>query len=303
MAINETFIKGRSWRKNIENDPNNKKWNTYSFRTASSDVIFDDGSTLDDKLANVKGVTKDENAPDGYAADISLVRTIKNLVNALSKLVNNINYRLGGLRFYEDSNGKWVVGADSVPKKLGSSIIDISPLALVFLKDYKDIKVDGILDNSSGNWEEVGAIYGNITRFDLTSFEGYKDFVFGENIVAVVNSFCPAQSMGQATGLLINPKIQRNIDNLDYNSVKITDFYGDGKYAPQQFDASDERDYLTITGGDKGFQKILLGTKDNNGANGFQRYSTSLLYIAETGTLYVVSFSTGYVQSVALYCI
>ncbi len=37
-------------------------------------------------------------------------------------LVNNVNKRLGGLRFYEDSNGKWVVGADSVPKKLGEDI-------------------------------------------------------------------------------------------------------------------------------------------------------------------------------------
>lgn len=34
---------------------------------------------------------------------------------------NNINTNLGGLKFYEDSDGnKYVVGADSVPKKLGS---------------------------------------------------------------------------------------------------------------------------------------------------------------------------------------
>ena len=38
------------------------------------------------------------------------------------KVQNNIvlNSELGGLSFYEDSSGKYVVGADSVPKKLGS---------------------------------------------------------------------------------------------------------------------------------------------------------------------------------------
>lgn len=34
--------------------------------------------------------------------------------------LNQINSNLGGLSFYEDSSGKYVVGADSVPKKLGS---------------------------------------------------------------------------------------------------------------------------------------------------------------------------------------
>ena len=32
-----------------------------------------------------------------------------------------INDKFGGLRFYEDATGKYVVGADSVPKKLGST--------------------------------------------------------------------------------------------------------------------------------------------------------------------------------------
>lgn len=31
-----------------------------------------------------------------------------------------LNNNLGGLSFYEDATGKYVVGADSVPKKLGS---------------------------------------------------------------------------------------------------------------------------------------------------------------------------------------
>ena len=40
------------------------------------------------------------------------------------KVQNNIvlNSDLGGLSFYEDNTGKYVVGADSVPKKLGSDL-------------------------------------------------------------------------------------------------------------------------------------------------------------------------------------
>ena len=60
----------------------------------------------------------------GLAADVTLVKKIKNqlmnLIKDLEKAIRDVNNRLGGLRFYEDSNGKWVVGADSVPKKLGN---------------------------------------------------------------------------------------------------------------------------------------------------------------------------------------
>lgn len=36
--------------------------------------------------------------------------------------IDQINSDLGGLSFYEDNTGKYVVGADSVPKKLGSDL-------------------------------------------------------------------------------------------------------------------------------------------------------------------------------------
>lgn len=40
--------------------------------------------------------------------------------SAVQQDIEGINSDLGGLSFYEDSSGKYVVGADSVPKKLGS---------------------------------------------------------------------------------------------------------------------------------------------------------------------------------------
>ena len=129
MAIKETIYLHRKHRVCIGNSGAQKMWNRYSFWTHASDVEFDDGSTLDSKISNIKGITKNIDAGAGYAADVSLVKSIrdnlKSLIDNLSNVVNNINNRLGGLRFYEDSNGKWVVGADSVPKKLGSGLEDV----------------------------------------------------------------------------------------------------------------------------------------------------------------------------------
>lgn len=124
MPINETILKNRKYRQCIDNTPGNKRWNRYSFWTHASDVEFNDGQNLQNKLGSFKGVTTNENQTAGYAADVTLVKSIKNsltqLITSVSNLVNSINSRLGGLSFYEDSNGKWIVGADSVPKKLGS---------------------------------------------------------------------------------------------------------------------------------------------------------------------------------------
>lgn len=126
MAIKETIYLHRKHRVCIGNSGAQKMWNRYSFWTHASDVEFEDGSTLEGKISSMKGITNDINAGAGFAADVSLVKSIrdslKGLIDNLSNFVNNINDRLGGLRFYEDSNGKWVVGADSVPKKLGSGL-------------------------------------------------------------------------------------------------------------------------------------------------------------------------------------
>lgn len=124
MAINETIQIGKKYRVLIDSTNGYEKWNRYSFWTHASDVEFDDGETLESKLIGLKGVTTDENGTMGLAADVTLVKKIKNqlmnLIKDLENAIRDVNKRLGGLRFYEDSNGKWVVGADSVPKKLGN---------------------------------------------------------------------------------------------------------------------------------------------------------------------------------------
>ena len=126
MAFTETIKTGRKYRKCVDNTSGNKVYERYSFWGKASDVEFNDGTTAESKVGSFKGVTTNENQTSGYAADVTLVKSIKtslsNLITSLSNLVNSINIRLGGLRFYEDSTGKYVVGADSVPKKLGSVV-------------------------------------------------------------------------------------------------------------------------------------------------------------------------------------
>lgn len=63
----------------------------------------------------------------------------ENIASAL--VIGQLNNNLGGLSFYEDSDGnKYVVGADSVPKKLGS----LGTLTLTVTKNYSS-------DNNSSN--------------------------------------------------------------------------------------------------------------------------------------------------------
>lgn len=53
MAINETIVTGRKFRKLT--DETTKQWQRFSFWTKASDVEFDDGKTLEDKIVNING--------------------------------------------------------------------------------------------------------------------------------------------------------------------------------------------------------------------------------------------------------
>lgn len=226
MAINETLYTGRKFRQCIDNTPGNKKWNVFSWWTKAKDVEFEDGTTAETKLGAFKGVTTNENQTAGYAADVTLLKSVKthlsNLITSLTNLVNSINYRLGGLRFYEDSTGKYVVGADSVPKKLGSSFEYGS--SILHLTATKDITVRGTLvqDPSTGDWHEEGAVYGNLSEFDLTKIDGYNSFLFGDNVVAIAASVrAPQETVYR---VFIPKEFQENVSSFNVNNVKITDF-------------------------------------------------------------------------------
>lgn len=60
MAINETIVTGRKFRKLV--DEATKLWQRISFWTKASDVEFDDGKTAQEKLGNLRFVSLTEEA-------------------------------------------------------------------------------------------------------------------------------------------------------------------------------------------------------------------------------------------------
>ncbi|MFQ9637758.1 MAG: hypothetical protein ACLR0F_14035 [Eisenbergiella sp.] len=78
--------------------------------TKANTLEFDDGKTAQAKLGAIDGISSSrESNSDKIAASTALV--------------SELNSDLGGLSFYEDATGKYVMGADSVPKKLGKNPI------------------------------------------------------------------------------------------------------------------------------------------------------------------------------------
>lgn len=166
MSLKETVYLHRNHRVCVGKSGTQKIWNKYSFWTHASDVWFDDGTTLASKIENIKGITTNIDSGAGFAADVSLVKSIrdslKNLIDNLTNVVNGINNRLGGLRFYEDSNGKWVVGADSVPKKLGSG----------GLEDIENITNDTFVGNKQTWTATVDGTYIMVSGRTLAGSDG-----------------------------------------------------------------------------------------------------------------------------------
>lgn len=101
MAVNETIVTGRKFRKLI--DAANKQWQRISFWHKASDCEFDDGKTAETKVGAIDGITSDlSGESETVAASIKCVNQLN------SSLVSNI---------YVGSDGKLHKvqgGADSV---------------------------------------------------------------------------------------------------------------------------------------------------------------------------------------------
>lgn len=105
MAVNETIVTGRKFRKCI--DAASKAWQRISFWTKSSDVEFEDGKNAETKLGAIDGITD------------SLEDTSSRMA-ASAKAVSTLNNNLGGCQLSQEGNDFYIVGADSVRKKLGN---------------------------------------------------------------------------------------------------------------------------------------------------------------------------------------
>ena len=234
MPINETVYLHRKHRVCIGKNGTQKAWNRYSFWTHASDVEFDDGTTLASKAENMKGITNNIDSGAGFAADVSLVKSIrdslKGLIDNLTNVVNGVNNRLGGLRFYEDSNGKWVVGADSVPKKLGSGFGGVGSVIIHAL--YPINIRNGEINN--GSHPEIPSYWGMVSQYDLTWIEGYQELEFGidGNVLAIPLSTKVNQDFEYTTSIL--PSRQSNFDGtVDMNGYLADKF---DTYAPHYLD-------------------------------------------------------------------
>ena len=101
MAVNEQIVTGRKFRKLI--DEASRLWLRISFWTKASDVEFDDGEDAETKFFTIKLV-------------------IENLKEAFQNFKESVQNSLGGCKIEQDDDGNfWIVGADSVRKKLGEA--------------------------------------------------------------------------------------------------------------------------------------------------------------------------------------
>lgn len=83
MAVNETIVTGRKFRKLI--DAANKQWQRISFWHKASDCEFDDGKTAQTKVGAIDGITSDlSGESETVAASIKCVNQLN------SSLVANI---------------------------------------------------------------------------------------------------------------------------------------------------------------------------------------------------------------------
>ncbi len=112
MAINEQIITGRKFRKCI--DVANRVWLRISFWTKASDVEFDDGKTLQQKLGSFNGITDSLTANDAKAAlSAAAGKELNDRLEELSKKVTAHVAQTNDLSFVVVTQAQY----DALPNK------------------------------------------------------------------------------------------------------------------------------------------------------------------------------------------
>ena len=176
MAVNETIVTGRKFRKLI--DAANKQWQRISFWHKASDCEFDDGDTAETKVGAIKGITTDLNTTTtGYAADMT---TVASLNSSLGAVVSNI---------YVGSDGKLhkvVGGADTalnfnsnvtikltvytkIENGLGSKIAEDNRTIYLYVKDGTITYDKNTTTSSYMGGSGVGWINASIKSIEIIS--------------------------------------------------------------------------------------------------------------------------------------
>ena len=154
-------------------------------------------------------------------------------INATNAKVNEVNTNLGGLKFYEDSDGnKYAVGADSVPKKLGSGKIVLKDISLSAFMLHKH-SADGYstlsgsnsfaieLDNKSkitfGTVSASNAITAQITHGDGT----VSNYTVNTNTVITLSNTDTLLTLSESFNRTVNLNNVSANNNLSISEISI----------------------------------------------------------------------------------
>ena len=130
MTINEQIVSGRKFRKLI--DEASRLWLRISFWTKASDVEFDDGEDAETKFSNVKLIID------------NLKQAFQNFKESVQDSLNNIHDNLGGCKIEQEGNNFYIVGADSVRKKLGNVEEGVHIYSSSYIFYYPNVKSGSI---------------------------------------------------------------------------------------------------------------------------------------------------------------
>lgn len=147
-----------------------------------------------------------------------------------------INDSLGGLKFYEDNSGKYVVGADSVPKKLGSGI---------YLSDItiNGVKASASSAGASSTWlHEVQKAGMNLSISDYETVEIGNITVTNANDTSISGyTITVSGSEGSKT---LSASATHDVTGYDDLSIAIT--ANTGGHAHRAYEASVNIAYISI---------------------------------------------------------
>lgn len=170
MAINEQTVTGRKFRKLV--DESAKLWQRISFWTKAVDIEFNDGKTGETKLGAIDGIT------DSLASTSSRIAASAKAVNSLNSNLAQTSAKLGGCTLQQSGSDFYIVGADSVRKKLGDPDIQGSIIT-------RSVNMTGGWNNCTGTLPKIAGyklLYGFVQCYNI-----YTDH-YGANLISIGGS-------------------------------------------------------------------------------------------------------------------
>lgn len=268
--------------------------NTVQFTKAASRENIVNGETISKIMGKICKVIGDLlSAGTGFRGTTDAINQGTDADVVSRKALKSVDDKLGGVSFEREGKDIYAVyknGADTVRKKLGNGGMTYQNAVIhsIHRERVKNLEIE-----ESEEWTR----YGNMSVFDLTALPGYKDFIFGENIIAVALSIEQEQGSGfrGMMGILPHKKLQHNINAPIDDNVTVRNFLDPGGEYTPQFNQNDEEDYWkVITEYEPGNIKTeYIGDREI--------LRNMALYCPINGKLYCACFNTSTIIEVSLY--